>query len=409
MESKNKKQPQKKNKNPKRIKTGIYIRGDLLYIRYPDSSRPGKTIEDATGLTYNKQNVILAEEMRFKRIGVDKVDSLNSNSTVSEVADYFLRKKQREVVGSTFNGYFYRMRRVKGYFRDMPIRKVKESDIEEFYDGLLLGSLDKEVAKKPLDADTVKDTKRTFGAAFQMAVDAGIASKNLARIVKLNKEILADLSEDEDLDDDFFDEKDTERFFRICKNHPQYRLFYLTFFYCLRRSEVLGLRWKNIDFEKGLITINHTVTKGFKGETKRRNHTKTPTSNRKLGLVDCTIAILREIKEEQSINRLRYPDSYYESDYVFTKQDGSLYQPDSLTQAFHRIIRDNPDLPQGITFHGLRASGITRLILKGANPKSVQVWAGHKDIETTLKYYTKVKGSDNAETMANQMAEGLNI
>ena len=92
MESKNKKQPQKKNKNPRRIKTGIYIRGDLLYIRYPDSSRPGKTIEDATGLTYNKQNVLLAEEMRFKRIGVDKVDSLNSNSTVSEVADYFLRK-----------------------------------------------------------------------------------------------------------------------------------------------------------------------------------------------------------------------------------------------------------------------------------------------------------------------------
>ena len=194
MESKNKKRPQKKNKNPKRIKTGIYVRGDWLYIRYPDPNKPGRTLEDATGLTYTKQNVLIAEEMRFRRIGVDKVDSLNTNSSVSEVADLYLRKKQRDVLGSTFNGYYYRMRRVKAYFGDTPIRKLKESDIENFYDGLLLGSLKREVAKKPLDEDTVKDTKRTFGAAFQMAVDAGIASKNLARIVKLNKEILADLS-----------------------------------------------------------------------------------------------------------------------------------------------------------------------------------------------------------------------
>lgn len=94
------------------------------------------------------------------------------------------------------------------------------------------------------------------------------------------------------------------------------------------------------------------------------------------------------------------------NDYVFKHADGSLYYPDYPTKAFAKIIRANPDLPQDITFHGLRSSCVSILVHKGVDVKTIQKWVGHADINTTLKIYAKVKDKE-AKKQASESMDDL--
>lgn len=158
----------------------------------------------------------------------------------------------------------------------------------------------------------------------------------------------------------------------------------------MRRSEVLGLQWGSIDFENKTITIEHTVTKGT--TVLRRNQTKTKASNRVYTVTDSILQMLRNIKAQQEYYKKEFGKGYKDNNYVFKNNDGSLYYPDSITKAFDKIIKAHPDeLPQGITFHGLRKSCVSILAHDNLPIAEIQKWVGHHDIETTLKIYTKVK------------------
>ena len=82
---------------------------------------------------------------------------------------------------------------------------------------------------------------------------------------------------------------------------------------------------------------------------------------------------------------------YQENDYIFKHADGSLYYPDYPSKAFRKIIKKLPEWPQGITFHGLRSSCVSILVHQGMDVKSIQKWVGHRDLDTTLRIYAKVK------------------
>ncbi len=71
------------------------------------------------------------------------------------------------------------------------------------------------------------------------------------------------------------------------------------------------------------------------------------------------------------------------NDYVFKHADGSLYYPDYPTKAFRKIIKKIQELPQRITFHGLRSSCVSILVRQNMDVKSIQKWVGHTDIDTT--------------------------
>ena len=70
-------------------------------------------------------------------------------------------------------------------------------------------------------------------------------------------------------------------------------------------------------------------------------------------------------------------------------------------------LKDHPELPQDITLHGLRVSCVSLLIHLGMDIKSIQKWVGHKDINTTLKIYARVKAKEAKEQVAATMSESL--
>ena len=99
---------------------------------------------------------------------------------------------------------------------------------------------------------------------------------------------------------------------------------------------------------------------------------------------------LKQIKFQKEINRKIYGEEYFQSDYIFTWEDGHLYTPDYLTKSFKKIVRRNPNLDDSLTLHSLRASCVSILIHEGIDIKDVQEWVGHKDIQTTLNIYARI-------------------
>lgn len=192
-------------------------------------------------------------------------------------------------------------------------------------------------------------------------------------------------------------------FLKYAEDHQLYELFYTTLFFGLRRSEVLGLKWDAINFTKKELRVKHTVTKGT--GVNRLNTTKTKASTRTFPLNDDQIKMFLYLQEMENHNRVLFGSSYQENDFVFKQANGSEYYPDYPTKAFKKIILRHTDLPQDITFHGLRSSCVSILVHMGYDVKSIQKWAGHEDINTTLMIYAKAKDKEAKSEILKGMDE----
>ena len=382
--------------------TGIYGKHGSLYVVLShtiisDGQKKYKNEWINTNLADTTANIKKASEIREIILGQksNKV-SVDKNITMSDYIDIFLSEKQREVADTTYSGYYNRSRHISDFFKKIKVKDIHKHDIEVFLDTLLI--------EKNLEARTVKDIRRLFHLIMNKAVEDGIIVINPVKDLKLNKNLLAEHSKAQ-IDDDFFSYDEAILFLDKAKEHPLYNLFYFTLFFGLRRSEVLGLKWSCIDFRNKTMNITHTVTKGT--TINRLNTTKTETSQRFYPLSDTHIELLENLKKIENENKRLCGNCYKDNDYIFKHIDGSLFYPDYPSKAFLKIIKANPDLPQHITFHGLRKSCVSILVHEGYDIKSIQNWVGHADIDTTLKIYTKIKNIDAKKEILDGMSKKL--
>ena len=248
---------------------------------------------------------------------------------------------------------------------------------------------------------TVKDVKALFGGMMDQAVKDGIIAINPVKEATINRSLAMRTAKSKNIDDTFFSFLEAQLFLAIVETHVLYELFYTALLYGLRREEVLGLRWSCLDLNAKTFQISHTVTKGT--SINRLNSVKTEASMRTYPLTDEQVAMFMHLKEREEYNRKLFGDAYKENDYIFKHPDGSLYYPDYPTKAFGKVIKAHPELPQHITFHGLRTSCVSILVHEGYDVKRIQRWVGHKDINTTLKIYAKVKDKEAKQEILDGM------
>ena len=160
---------------------------------------------------------------------------------------------------------------------------------------------------------------------------------------------------------------------------------WLTVFYGLRRSEVLGLAWGAIDFENDSLTIKHTVVPTPMG-IYREDRTKNESSHATFPLSGRIRKKLIEWKGKQDGYKEAQPNDYFSNDYVCTYPDGQPIKPDYVSNHFVLLLRKH-GLPR-IRFHDLRHSSASYLKHLGFDLKDIQVWLRHKDIQTTMNLYT---------------------
>ncbi|KKB35079.1 site-specific integrase [Bacillus thermotolerans] len=160
--------------------------------------------------------------------------------------------------------------------------------------------------------------------------------------------------------------------------------FIISIFTGMRQGEILGLRWKDIDFEEQIIFVRQTLTQNAEIKTGAKNLTSVRSIHIPNKLIDELKIYRRQVIQE----KLLHGQGYHDNDLVVCTGDGKPIIPRNFRKEFYNLTA-KMGLPK-IRFHDLRHTHATILIQQNINVKLISERLGHADIETTLNTYSHV-------------------
>lgn len=155
----------------------------------------------------------------------------------------------------------------------------------------------------------------------------------------------------------------------------------------MRRSELLGQRWQDIDFDAGTTRVRQTVLPGPDGYELIEDQ-KSTLSARTVHIDRRTVRMLEAHREAQKEHRRSLGDAWQDHDLVFPQADGTWRNPPAISLAFRRAVKAAGVPP--IRLHDLRHTHATLLLAAGVNPKVVSERLGHSSVAFTLDTYAHV-------------------
>jgi len=154
----------------------------------------------------------------------------------------------------------------------------------------------------------------------------------------------------------------------------------------LRRGEILGLRWEDIDFQSATLAVRQSIEQTREGL--RFKQPKTVKGRRVVALPSLAIEALKQHRAKQAATRLALGGGYSDNDLVCAREDGTPWPPDALSTAFVGLVR-KAGVPV-VRFHDLRHTHATQLLRQGVHPKIVSERLGHSTVGITLDVYSHV-------------------
>lgn len=206
-------------------------------------------------------------------------------------------------------------------------------------------------------------------------------------------------------------------------NHPVYYHWWPLFTVLLgtgcRIGEVLGLRWDDIDYEKRIISINHSVVYYPVGDSRTSvlhiSKPKTEAGIRTVPMLDVVYDAFQMEREEQ--REFGFCDTEIDgmTGFIFINRFGNLHNPQSVNRAIKRISgsynaeevvnakkeRREPIILPSFSCHHLRHTFCTRLCEHETNLKVIQAVMGHRNIETTMDIYAEATDRKKQESFEN--------
>ena len=278
--------------------------------------------------------------------------------------------------------------------KKVPVRSLDHTMIQRYMDEKYQnGRLD---GKGGLSPRSLRLHKNIISQALDLAVQSKLIPANPCQFVEL--------PQNERYESTFYNAKQLQDLFKAFQGDELLPLVKITALYGLRRSELLGLQWDSIDFERKTMTIRHTVSKVT--EVVAKDKTKNASSRRSFPLTAEAEAIFRRAKELEQQNRAAFGREYQENSYIFKWPDGHHYSPDYISHHFAKALRKH-GLPH-IRFHELRHSCASMLLDMGFTLKDVQEWLGHSDIKMTANIYAHLDTA-RKNTIADSLAGKFGI
>ena len=341
------------------------------------------------------------KEKEIRRDELDGIDSYaRANCTLNYLFERYMSTKNN-LRSSTRANYIYTYERyIKQTIGKRKVCEIRYSDLLFFYKAQL---------DEGYSINTVEGMHRIISSAFKLAVRDDIIRKNPS------EGVMADIkASQEDRPEKHALTYTEEMEFLKCLDQPENKrwksLFMFLFGSGCRISETIGIRWKDIDFEENVISINHDITYGPREKLDFRceyevGPPKTAAGFRNIPLMGKVKEALLEEKKNQKLYGYRNTAVVGGmSGFIFSNRFGDLYKASGINKVIRRIVSDHnaaeqvraakeerePVIIPEFSCHIARHTFCTRLCENGTNIKLIQQIMGHADIRTTMDIYAEV-------------------
>ncbi|MGI6226998.1 MAG: tyrosine-type recombinase/integrase [Peptococcales bacterium] len=279
--------------------------------------------------------------------------------TVEKWLDKFMFVYCHKLAQTTKEGYSnYIEKHIKPVLGKLKVNDVKPLHIEQFYN---------KEREKGFKEKTILQEHRILHRAFKKAVSDGLTAKNPVDGV--------DAPSPEDYKPTIYSEEQFNLLLKKLKGHRMEIIILLAGMCGLRRAELLGLTWENIDLQNKVIKVENTIVPTKGGNLEKG--TKNKSSTREISIPS---AIIPSLKRLRGIGK------------VYTKLNGEDYNPGSVSRIFKEFLKDN-DLPH-IRLHDLRHFNATMMLKYKVSEKEAQERLGHSNPGMTNKYQHVLKEMD---------------
>ena len=350
----------------------------------------------------------------------DQLDGLDiyvaGKATLNETFDRYISTKYN-LRESTRSSYLYTYDHyVRETFGLKRIAEIKYSDVLQFYYHLL--------NQQGISLGTLDSVHCLLHPTFQLAVRDEIIRKNPTDGVM--KEISRESGKNRGVRHALTIEQQ-RCFMEYIANHPIYYHWWPMFTILLgtgcRIGEALGLRWQDLDFEKRVISINHSLVyypaNGSNKCVLRVSLPKTDAGIRTIPMLDIVKDAFEMLYEEQKENGFNETEIDGMLGFIFCNRFGSVPNPQTVNHTIKRIANNynadevvrakkehrDPIILPNFSCHHLRHTFCTRLCENETNLKVIQSIMGHKNIETTLDIYAEATEKKKQESFENLAAK----
>lgn len=348
----------------------------------------------------------IARKKELKEKFESKYINADSNSKFELFAKKYILYLEEKVQNNqldltTYENYYNILNtRILPFFKDMILCEINERDIENW-----LFKLSKTKTKKSSRAGEYLHPT-TIAHAFKLLINMF----NYAKLEKILKENPCDYVKKrptESPDEKEYFTLEEMDYIKGLLSNANIRLrtaIFLIMDTGCRREEIIGLKWKDIDFNDNTIDINKAVVSTSSNaplttQRIREKGVKTKHSLRKIGVPQVSMDMLKQYKTFKKDSGLKVKDD----DYVFTNWDSNqVLDPNRLTADWANFRRDN-NIKKQVTIHGLRHSNATFLLSTGAVDKDVAKRLGHTT-EVLSRIYTHSNSEDDKK-LVNSLEE----
>ena len=320
-----------------------------------------------------------------KKLDLTKAGQYTLGQWMDVWYENYAKIKVRPSSHQTYKGYIEN--HIKPNIGDIPLEKLTTLDLQRLYKTLLArGRVDRLESKwqpRGLSPKTVRNIHQILSSALKLAQEQRIILTNPAEGCALPKVEYREMKT--------LPVEQLQSFLREAKDSGVFELYCLELATGLRRGELLGLKWEDIDLEHGDLRVRRQIAR-INGKVVEAP-LKTKNAYRTLSLAEDTVSILKEQKKKAG-----------NSPWVFPSATGGPISPDSVLHMLHRVLK-RAGLPE-VRFHDLRHTFATLALQNGVDIKTVSGMLGHFSAGFTLDTYAHVTTSAQ-KAAANTMGKLL--
>lgn len=309
-----------------------------------------------------------------------------SSYTLQQYALHWIEEIRHEVRDSTLYSYQQELNaHIVPILSDVKMKDINMQTVKFFFNTEFNDCLTKLEKNQPNYMQSIKKHLNTLSNMLDFAVSEYALEEN--PIPKIKKRLLKKLNQykvEYEVEPYTWDELMELKDVVIASNVHIEAPVIIAIYTGLRREEILGLRWQDIDFDNRILHIRHTCSKvGTKIVYAER--TKTKGSRRTVPFAKEFYDYLLELKNKQEQNKSFFGDGYISTDLVCVWPDGKPIKPDNVSRRFKKLIEDNN--LRKITFRDIRHSYGSVIFNATGDIKVVSDLLGHSNISTTSDIY----------------------